>query len=241
MTRLHSMSTTTTTTYYYADSKNQTVGPVSLADLREKVRRGEIPPNTPVIAHGSSTWTSLASIPEEGATVEIAEAVVQQARILQGHVSASFSEVSWGAAGYGLLLVFIQLLVEPLVIFRKCLVDLSTWGKASRLPSSTLEFPVPTFLIVVMRAPVIVVSTILSVVLIIYFLCTGQLTPFTANTPTPFFDTTPVAMSFGARLEVSFWRLVATYFEIIVIAFLFDLMVLALNTAQNVKKIADKQ
>jgi hypothetical protein len=222
-------------TYYYADQNNQTAGPVSLADLREMARRGQLAAATPVITHGSSTWSNLGAVVNEPAAqpgAEIAEAVVHHARRFQGQVQASFSEVSWGAAVYGLLLVLIQLLIEPFLIFRKGLVELTAWGQASRLPSASSDYPLPTFIIVVLRGPAIIVITLVSLGLITFFLCTGQIVPFD--------DTTIVAPEFKDRIAQTIWRLVITYFEIVIIGFLFDLALLALDTTQNVKKIAEK-
>jgi hypothetical protein len=219
-------------TYYYADSRQQTVGPVTLADLRELERRGEVTAATPVIVHGSSTWTNLAAVLNESPSAEIAEAVVHHARRFQGQVQASFSEVAWGAACYGLLLVVIQVLIEPFLIFRKSLVELSAWGQASRLPSASSDYPLPTFIIVVLRGPAIILVTLVSVGLIIYFLSTGQLIPFD--------ETSLIAPEFKDRIQPAIWRFVITYFEIIPIGFAFDLFLLALHTTQNVKKIAEK-
>src|ERR1035437_3025187 len=99
--------------YYYSDASNQPVGPYPLSELKNLARSGVITSATNVIEQGSSTWRTWGDIEAEQRPAEIAQAVVSQARQIQGHFQASLAEIEWGAALYGLLLVILQFFLLP--------------------------------------------------------------------------------------------------------------------------------
>ena len=219
-------------TYYYADANSQSIGPYPLSELKSLASTGVITASTPVIEHGSSAWSTFSAVSAEHQPSEIAEAVVHQARKIQGQVQASLAEIAWGAAFFGLLLVILHLLILPYSILNKCLKDLSAWGQASRLPSGMSDHSALAFTLVVLRSPAIVILTLVNIGFVIYFLSTGR--------PTPFDNSGYGTFDFSTRVSPAILRLVITYFEIIPIAFVFDLLALGMSIANNVKKMAEK-
>ena len=215
-------------TYYYSDANNQPIGPYPLSELRNLARSGVITGATLVIEHGSSTWRTWSDIEAEQRPAEIAQAVVSQARQIQGHVQASLAEVEWGSALYGLFLVILQFLILPYTVIRKSLVDLTTWGKENRLPSSVSDLPILTFLAVVLRPPVIVLYLVFGTLGLLYVVIRGT-------------DQYGSQTDIGTRIGIFIGGLIIIYFNSCVIALVFDLISVAIGMANNLRKIAEKK
>jgi|GEM_PF-2888362 len=221
--------------YYYANASNETVGPHTLDEIKNFAFQGAINNSTPIIEHGSATWTNLPTLLAEQQTSEMAAAMVNQARKLQGQMQSSMGDLSLGSALFGLLLVLLHLVLLPISILKKSFLDLSSWGKSSRLPTSGSEHPVLTFSFVVLRSPVILLLFLGSFGIIIHYLCTGLIDPF-ADASNGYM---PVEMSFRYRptIEMS----VSAYFFVIVVALIFDACALFLAMANSLKKISENR
>jgi hypothetical protein len=210
-------------TYYYGDAQQKTIGPLSFDELKNLARAGTIIGATPVIEHGGAQWKTWTEIESAQQPKPAAAATALPA---SDRSQASPSPIAWGAMFFALLLVILQFLVLPATVIRNALVDLSQWGKEGRLPSSVSEFPVLTFLVVVLRPFVIIVYLIVALLWLIIMACAGS--------------DYGMEMSYGTRTFLLILGCIGVYFYTSVIALIYDLLSLGIRVANNVKKLADK-
>ena len=127
-------------TWYYA-SAGQEVGPVSFADLRQLVSRGELQYNDPVWTEGMPNWMEASSVPglfAEGAFPRISTGSAERGHRASTSSKGGTSQMTMAAVFCGVLVgVAVLLLIVVFAMWQSKDFDRSQQGPARRGPTTS--------------------------------------------------------------------------------------------------------